>query len=172
MTYFELENKYKKLVSEIKGVANMELIEEQKQEEINDVKRTADMSNITGYGISYINTKYMAIDNKYKRITNAAIEQSFVEQFTKIQEDFKVDLVEVSSLSREDARRILGKALNTVINREEFSYNLFISRVQVEFESLERMVLDLKGYNKDYKAKWVQKHDERYDSAYVREVRK
>jgi len=172
MTYIELDKKYKKLISEIKGTANMELIEEQKQAEMNDVEKRFDMSNLTGDMISYINNKYIIINSKYKRIINAEIEQSFVEKFTKIQEDFKIDLVEASSLSREDARRILGKALNTIINREEFSYNLFLSRVQVEFESLERMVLDLKGYNKDYKAKWVQKYDEKYDSKYVREVSK
>jgi len=134
MKYLNLLNKYEKLMLEVKGEVDMDLINESKQE---------DIDSISYLEKSEFEKRNEMINDKYKRVIENEMDESRAVQFENIKYDFENELISTASILDSDARIILNKVIDDVYNREDFQYVSFVRRVLEGFGDLESFVLDL-----------------------------
>lgn len=134
MKYFNLLNKYEKLMLEVKGIVDMKSINERKQE---------DIDSISYLEKSEFEKRNEMIDKKYKRMVETEMDESRAAQFENIKYYFENELILAASILDSDARIILNKVIDDVYSREDFKYVSFVKRVLEGFEDLEAFVLNL-----------------------------
>lgn len=134
MKYFNLLNKYEKLMLEVKGIVDMKSINERKQE---------DIDSISYLEKSEFEKRNEMIDKKYKRMVETEMDESRAAQFENIKYYFENELILDASILDSDARIILNKVIDDVYSREDFKYVSFVKRVLEGFEDLEAFVLNL-----------------------------